>query len=407
MDRTADALATFSETVALRREPSGGGLQKLGAALWVVARCQVALGQRQAAHATALEMLGTFRQVADDVPGSTDTLACAFAFLSSQESALGLEMEALRSAEVAVDLSTDDGPRTAAGPGVLAYALASLGSAQSAAGREQDALATTRKAVEHYRTLADTNPASFRQKLVEVLLDQVLQQFRLGLLEEARATAEEAVAIGRRLVSESPPHDSDRHRTHLATSLHNLALAQDSLGQLEPALETFKAAIDVARAVTVGKPRESLGTLVNLLSNLAAHYYRVGLHREAHRVGVEATALARDFAAATPDLGLPFLARNLNHLCVFLSNLGMRAEAIETGREGLVLCRKLHAEHPQQHGGRLAQALINLAHALEAVGGHEEASGLFAEEVALRGADAGRPPAVRGSLAVSLIQMME
>src|SRR5678816_1351686 len=76
-----------------------------------LAFCQAAVGKEREGHATMLEALAIYRQLAEDgTPASSAQLAQAFAYLSGQENALGMSAEALQSAEVAVDLfGTVDG----------------------------------------------------------------------------------------------------------------------------------------------------------------------------------------------------------------------------------------------------------------------------------------------------------
>ncbi|MDY7104815.1 MAG: tetratricopeptide repeat protein, partial [Actinomycetota bacterium] len=95
-----------------------------------------------------------------------------------------------------------------------------LANRQSAVGRREEALATAEEAVAIRRRLADANPAAYLADLAMSVNNLANRQSAVGRREEALATAEEAVAIRRRLADANPA----AYLANLATSvwvLHN------------------------------------------------------------------------------------------------------------------------------------------------------------------------------------------
>jgi tetratricopeptide (TPR) repeat protein len=100
-------------------------------------------------------------------------------------------------------------------------------------GADHPAVATTRleEAVEHYRRLAQANPAAYLPDLAGSLNNLGIRLDAVGRREEALAPTEEAVEHYRRLAQANPA----AYLPDLATSLNNLGNRLDAVGQREEA----------------------------------------------------------------------------------------------------------------------------------------------------------------------------
>jgi tetratricopeptide (TPR) repeat protein len=406
--RYEDALATCAEAVTVCRRLEGTNWRNpLATSLENLAFCQSTVGKEREAHETMLEALAIYRQLAEDgKPATTALLAKGFALLSGQENALGLSSDALRSAEVAVDLfETVDAAVTLEGQYAFGTALLNLGTAQESMGRHDDALETAAKAVEHHRKFAGAN-RFFRETLANSLLTLGAQQTRHGLFEAALRTNEEAVTIWRRVAAESPAADPGKGLIGVASALGCLGLVQGNAGQVPQALASADEALELKRRMPDQKAAWMESSLVGTLTNLLVIYARAGRREDALQVGVEATAFARTRAAASPAAGLPMLALAINNLCIAQHALGLRREALATGTEGLALSRTLAAEDPRRHQDRLAQASTNLALAEAHLGMKKDALEHAAEAVSLRRRPSGESAdSMAGRLVFSLINL--
>uniref|UniRef100_UPI00102CD6C9 tetratricopeptide repeat protein n=1 Tax=Candidatus Magnetaquicoccus inordinatus TaxID=2496818 RepID=UPI00102CD6C9 len=221
----------------------------------------------------------------------------------------------------------------------------------------------------------------------------------LGNRKEALAATEEAVAIHRELAAAHP----DAFRPDLATSLNNLGIRLDALGRREEALAATEEAVAIRRELAAAHPDAFRPVLAMSLNNLGIRLDAMGRREEALAATEEAVALYRQLAAAHPDAFRPDLAMSLNNLGNLLSALGRREEALAASEEAVVLYRELAAAHPDAFRPDLATSLNNLGIRFDALGRREEALAATEEAVALyRELAAAHPDAFRPDLAISL-----
>ena len=77
----------------------------------------------------------------------------------------------------------------------LATALNNLGNRLDAVGRREEALAATEEAVDHYRALAQANPAAYLPNLTTTLNNLGVRLNAVGRREEAKIAWAEAVGL--------------------------------------------------------------------------------------------------------------------------------------------------------------------------------------------------------------------
>ncbi|WP_439659114.1 hypothetical protein ACSHWB_43170 [Lentzea sp. HUAS TT2] len=225
-----------------------------------------------------------------------------------------------------------------------------------------------------------------------------LLQVRLGRLAEARASADEAVAVLR----EHAETDGDQlSLDDLAGGLHNHANRLRDLGHFEEAVEAAQESVDRYRALLAGTEhparvmRAELRLSVALVS-LGSRLHNVGRLDESLAASDEALALATKHEDR--ELGRRELARAWNNRAGLLIARGSHAEAQEAAALGIELnqtddgkalarntfalaaahagsldaaleasslavthYRERHAENPYEHGYLLADALTDHA----------------------------------------------
>ncbi|MGH3841588.1 MAG: tetratricopeptide repeat protein [Pseudonocardiaceae bacterium] len=125
-----------------------------------------------------------------------------------------------------------------------------LGYRLSHAGQRKQALAATVEAVEIYRRLAQTNPATVEPDLATALHNLGMTLSNLGRREDALATTAEAVEIYRRLAQTNPA----TVEPDLARALNNLGIRLSNLGQLEDALAATVEAVEIRRRLAQTNP---------------------------------------------------------------------------------------------------------------------------------------------------------
>jgi len=104
---------------------------------------------------------------------------------------------------------------------------------------------------------------------------------RNGEVKSAVRVAEEAVAFHRRLLTASPPSESQKNK--LSCALMALAISYDAEGRYEDALKLKEESLKIARGVLPDSDPE----IAVLMGNLAVSYLRVGRLVDSERLGRE------------------------------------------------------------------------------------------------------------------------
>jgi CHAT domain-containing protein/tetratricopeptide (TPR) repeat protein len=183
--------------------------------------------------------------------------------------------------------------------------------------------------------------------------DRVVQLHQQGRYNEAVAIAVKVLAERRQLLGE-------KHRAY-ATSLNNLALLYQEMGERGKALPLYLEARDLLRQ-ELGEKHPDYPTSLN---NLAALYKQMGEHEKALPLYLEARDLLRR------ELGEkhPSYASSLDNLAFLYKDMGEHRQALPLYQQALRLRKEvLGKRHPHY-----ATNLDNLAVLYQAMGEHGKA----------------------------------
>ncbi|MGW6442078.1 hypothetical protein [Lentzea sp. NPDC055074] len=164
-------------------------------------------------------------------------------------------------------------------------------------------------------------------------------QLRLGRLEEARASADEAVAVLRR---HAEAEGDELSLSDLAGGLHNHGNRMRDLGLFDEALEAARESVDRYRAMLATAERRAVVVKAELrlavaLVSLGSRLHDAGRLDESLAASDEAIALATRYDDR--DLGRKELARAMNNRAGLLISRHAYAEAAEAAAKGIELNR--------------------------------------------------------------------
>jgi len=312
--------------------------------------------------------------------------------------------------------------------------------AGDAADGAENRSARVRETVEVFRKLMAMPVRPRHASRLEKLSIQIREQDP----QAALATASEAVAIARILVTEVPT----AYRPLLSSTLNTLANARGAARDYQGALDAAKESLAVAREIVALDPSYFRADLALVLSNVAGRLSEVGDMTSARSAAEESVSLYRAAAAEGPSLLLPLAsalyglgsiclkagdsAHTIN-VCIESVNLmsaavghgakesrhqlimalqilgealwlsGDRPGAILRLKEEILLTRDLVQDAPIASLPLLARALGNLSSKLEVLGDREDAIRTRQEATDMyRELHATQPAAMLGSLTLSL-----
>ncbi|MFT3769331.1 MAG: tetratricopeptide repeat protein [Minicystis sp.] len=362
---------------------------------------QSALGQREAALASAKESVVLYRQLTAVQPEIfLPSLASSLNNLGVTQSDMGQWEASLDSTQEAVNLyrRLAEARPEEFSPG-LATSLQNLGNRQSDLGHLEIAVASSQEAVTLHERLAKVRPEASLPALAMNLISLGANQRALGHRERAVASTQKAVVIYERLVEKHP----DAFLPALALSLSNLGAMQSELGQRETALASTQKAVVLYRQLAKGQGDAFLPDLAMSLNNLGAAQSALGQREAALTTTTEAVALSRRLAERLPDVRLPDLATGLNNLGVMQSSLGQHEAAMTSIMEAVALYRRLAEPHPDTYLPDLARSLGNLALRLHELNRVREALPVAEEALDLLWPYFERSPEAHGDLTGSLL----
>src|SRR5262249_42017918 len=145
-----------------------------------------------------------------------------------------------------------------------AHRLYWLGIRLSDVGDKRAALATTREAVNVYRQLAETEPATHLPDLAGTVHNLGIRLSGVGGGRAALEPTREAVNVYRRLAEAEPA----AHLPGLATALNNLGTCLAEVGDLRTALEPTQEAVNTYRRLAEAEPAAYLPDLASAFNNL-------------------------------------------------------------------------------------------------------------------------------------------
>ena len=331
------------------------------------------VGQEAEGVAAAEEAVAKWRQLAAANPSAYEAaLAGALAALCIQMSNAGRAEDAVAVGEEAVDLLRRlAAVNPAAHEHSYAEALCNLAGALFNAGRREEALATITQASEIQERLASLNPAAYGNDLFDYLSLRGLIRSELGLSVDAMD-----VTVYRRLAAAN----AKSFEIYLAMSLHNLSVSCQETGDLQQAVATAEEAVIICRRLltanfTVFDSRLSAEPL------LAQALIQLSSLRIGQEDGLAITSEAVDEIrqlVATATIGQTYL---MEALCKFAwARAEIRVdldEALSAAQEAVTIARGLADQLPEQASEISARANIALADVLEASGRLAEAEKIW------------------------------
>ncbi|MGW5924247.1 tetratricopeptide repeat protein [Nocardia fluminea] len=224
------------------------------------------------------------------------------------------------------------------------------------AGLHQQAHKATERAVDHYRDLARTDPATHQAWLANALKTLANRLGQAGRRQEALAPARESVDLYRDLVRADPT----AHRAWLAYALGTLAIRLGEAGHRREALAPARESVDLYRDLVRADPTHQ-AQLAHALKALAIRLGETGHTREAVVRARESVGLYRELTRTDPTTHHTQLAHALDALAIQLGGAGRRAEARESAQESVDLYRELSRTDSAAYQASLAHALDTLA----------------------------------------------
>ncbi|MFG1954433.1 tetratricopeptide repeat protein [Micromonospora sp. NPDC048830] len=321
-------------------------------------------GHHEAALAATLAAVEEYRTAARDDPSVyRPLLAAALNNVCVLRSELGRQREGRPEIEEAValrrQLATDD---PAYLPG-LAIALNNLGLLLSELGYEREAVAPTDEALRIRRRLVDAD-RTLLPDLASSLTNAGLLRVKLGDLEAALEFVRQAGEHYRELADAQPA----THLPHLAAALNNLGSRYAELGRIPEALDAFAEAVDLRRDLVRRNETAFLPALAAALNNYGNALARADRGTDALVVTREAAGIYRRLAAANPQAYLPTLASILRNLGSRESEAGAVAAALDATTEAVAIRRRLSADDPPRYADDLAHALLGYAEVRARIG---------------------------------------
>ena len=244
-------------------------------------------------------------------------------------------------------------------PDQATYALRRLSLSRCLAniGRPDDALKVAEQATNHYRTLVESNPASYTPDLATSLNTLAVYLTDNGWHHEALEASLEATDLYRDLAKHNPA----AYKPNLASCLNTLAILQAENGRKRKALKTSRRATDLYRDLAKHNPAAYKPNLASCLNTLAILQAENGRKRKALKSSRRATDLYRDLAKHNPAEYKPNLASSLSNLAVYLAGNDQQRKALKTSQEATSLYRDLAKHNPAAYNSNLASSLSNLA----------------------------------------------
>jgi tetratricopeptide (TPR) repeat protein len=252
----------------------------------------------------------------------------------------------------------------------LAWAL-------SQTGHYEQALAAADKAVGTFRNaMASRRPIDAMSDLAQSLVSQGSMRYRLERYEEVCAVLDEAAAIYRQLIADTPPKVLQAYATlgfsdwaaslerGLLTALRGLVMARTQLRNEEHNEEQMLAAaeelVTIHRTFATSNPAAKGERLAPALVDLSIALGHVGRHDEAVNAAEEAAAIFRRLATEDPPRFEDSYAGTLHALAVALWNQRRVGRAVSAAQEAASIYRRLTAAHPIAFERDLAGVLDSL-----------------------------------------------
>lgn len=377
--RYADAVGALDRSIpwwrALARSGDARSGRDLAYALNLLGVAQLHCGRRSEAIEAGRESVEIYRRSNADA----DALGAALANHSNALLLSGDLRATLVAATEAVELhrsGTPQGERQgAARAGALraqARALADTGQADAASGAVETAL-------DLWRQLAATRPATWEPGLAATLDTAAQLWASAGRYQRALEASTESVAVHRRMAKANP----SAHRPALAGALANLVRDLTAAGRDTEALDAAREAVALRRALAALDPLAHEPELATALLNLSSRLGHLHHWDEVLETEREAVAVLERLHATQPDHHASELARALTLLGKALRRGGRPADALAPIRRAVDLRRRLAASGAASHQASLAHSLSELAAVLAKIGQAGEGAKAAVEAVGI------------------------
>ena len=377
-----EALAVSREAIEIARarvakEPSDPSKWLLAQCLEPFAEHLKGLGKVEKSVSIARETLVLIRSLAADNEALQTDLSQALLNLGKGLTELGDLEPALENLRESVEIRRGlvESYQRVQLP-LLAESLDWMGWCLMGMGRRAEALHAAQESVDlfNYALVNSDCPDAFRMGLVMALSLRSRCLRLAGRSKEALRPAREGCDMLGSFPSHYPPL-SIAYVSGTVLRAYSSALHDD--GQYELATKKIREALEARRKLPAQYGVDKSESLMKYAQALGD----TGHLEEAHRVGLEGLAILRPFAETRPGINRTNLAKGLLKLC----RIDAKMEAYKAGctalaQEAVDLLRL----QPETFGPELAEALDELALALEREGRYREGLGAAKEALELR-----------------------
>jgi tetratricopeptide (TPR) repeat protein len=281
---------------------------------------------------------------------------------------------------------------------LLAGSLTNVANRLDEVGRRAEALERRFESVDKFRTAAAASDVH-TSDLADAIGNLANHLGEQGRVQEATELAEEAVAIGRRVlrplgeelvkaVNEGREPDpqwlllATLVGRGLASSLINLSNLHSRVGSIGESVELANEALTLYRSLAEINRAAELPDLAATVLNVAARLRELDRVDDALPLALEAVELGRELVTLNPASYRPVLIDALNTLGLIQDEGGDTVEALATLREAESLAAELEASYPAAHRSTHAHALLNLGSQLSTMGLRPEALATTQDAVA-------------------------
>lgn len=239
----------------------------------------------------------------------------------------------------------------------VAMTLNNLGNLQWGMNNLEPASASYNKALEIYRSLAETTSKTYTPYVATTLNNLGVLQNEMTDQVSASESLNEALEIRRVLAVDNP----QTYLADVAMTLNNLGVLQIDMTDQVSASASYNEALEIRRVLADYNPQMYLPYLATTLNNLGVLQRRMTDSVSASVSYNEALEIRRVLADRNPQKYLPDVALTLNNLGVLQNIMNDKDSACTSFNEALDIYRTLAKTNPQTYLPDLAMTTGNLA----------------------------------------------
>lgn len=273
---------------------------------WKIAMMQARLGANADAVLAYKEMRATYQKLLDSQPHSIEhriSVATALRMASWEVGMIGQQAEAeriLQESRSLLEAVLREAPKNPDARQWLATVNLDTGTNLQRVGKPVESEAATRKAIEQYRALMKEYPQviAHQRLLADANMRLVPMLHQLGRSPEALSLTEESLSVLDKIAAVSAEEQKQTHfKTLRLAALRARANILFDMGQTEPAIEAYHAAIATADSFIAERPAEPESHTVSI-------WCKIGLARCHKKLGQTASEIAAFQAAEQSALRL-------------------------------------------------------------------------------------------------------